>query len=475
MATVAQSGGLVKDLLSFLSQDREWYSQTRIGWRGIGLVMGEILALGQHRISDLLVALGCANTDWTAWYRLLSVRGRFNEEAASDRLVKESLAQVGTDEVYVVAVDSTQVPRSSQKMEGSSWLKNPRTPPFKIGIHRAQRFVNLSWLTPQQAGFRRAIPLRWLPAFPEKAVLQAHQPVKEQVVGVEVLQWLRQRLTQEGRARQPLLILADGSYDKPDFWKGLPTDSAALVRTARNRVLYHLPMAADQTGRGRPRLYGKRALAPQDYLSLKFGWTTTWVQVRGHERKMTYRVEGPFIRQTASAVALMLIVVKGQTWNRAGRGKRRPPVFYLVNAVWRDGQWQLLLPIDELLTAAWQRWEVEVVHREVKFVFGLGDKQCWHPRSAVTSVQWSAWVYAVLILLGYRHLGLPTPQSTRRAWYPHPKRWSLTDVLDLCRHDLYTLPEFNPFFPASSDNWPKMEAFLSHYCSILPHSPSFFP
>ena len=53
-----------------------------------------------------------------------------------------------------------------------------------------------------------------------------------------------------------------------------------------------------------------------------------------------------------------------------------------------------------------QRWEIEVCHRELKASFGLGDKQCWNPYAAVASVQWTAWVYSLLLLAGYRTWGL---------------------------------------------------------------------
>jgi len=44
-----------------------------------------------------------------------------------------------------------------------------------------------------------------------------------------------------------------------------------------------------------------------------------------------------------------------------------------------DNQWQLLLPVETLLAWLWQRWELEVAHREMRGGFGVGEKQCWHP------------------------------------------------------------------------------------------------
>ncbi len=74
-------------------------------------------------------------------------------------------------------------------MKGTSWLVCGRPPQWKVGLHRAPRFLNGSWLTPLSAGFYRAIPLRWLPAFPEQAVLGAHAPHKEHLAGVTLVPW----------------------------------------------------------------------------------------------------------------------------------------------------------------------------------------------------------------------------------------------------------------------------------------------
>lgn len=67
-----------------------------------------------------------------------------------------------------------------------------------------------------------------------------------------------------------MLSLVDGCYDKPEFWKGLPTGVIALVRTAKNWVLLHFP--ALYPGKGRRRTYGEQAPAPKDYLAKREGW-----------------------------------------------------------------------------------------------------------------------------------------------------------------------------------------------------------
>ena len=155
------------------------------------------------------------------------------------------------------------------------------------------------------------------------------------------------------------------------------------------------------------RKYGELAPKPQAiWQDKKTRWRNVAIDVRGKMRHLRVHVSGPFLRKGAAECPLMLIVVKGKH-RRGKRAYRRQPLPFLVNAV-QDavGHWSLPLPLDTLLFWAWQRWEVEVAHRELKTTFGLGHKQCFNPNAAVLSVQWSAWVYSLLLLAGYRTFGL---------------------------------------------------------------------
>jgi hypothetical protein len=125
--------------------------------------------------------------------------------------------------------------------------------------HRAQRFLHGSWLTPMEAGCSRAIPLRFLPAFPPKAKPASVPPQREWEAGLSFLHWVRQELDQAGRETQLLLNLADGSFDVLDFWRGLPEHTVLAVRTARNRRLYYLP---EKTPRSRSSRQVRRIGSP---------------------------------------------------------------------------------------------------------------------------------------------------------------------------------------------------------------------
>jgi len=119
-------------------------------------------------------------------------------------------------------------------------------------------------------------------------------------------------------------------------------------------------------------------------------------------------------------------------------------------------------PVAQLLGWAFQRWEVEVAHRECKSGLGLGEIQCWSREAAVLAVRWQAWSYGVLVLAGYRAWGLgrgPIRPPGRR--WNGSGRWSLNALWRGYRSELWGSEEFRPVFTATGDGWPKKEALLA--------------
>ena len=451
---------LLAKLFELLEVHRGAFQQERTYWRAVGMVLGEVFNFGRHTVTQVLMVLGITDGDWSGWYRLFS-RGRFAEAKTSRIFFRETLQHTSEAEPYVVGSDGVQIPRSSLRMPGTSWMKAPRTPVFKVGIHRAQRFVHGAWLTPMEDGYSRAIPLRFLPAFPAKAKPANVATQTEGEAGLSFLHWIRQGLDEEGRERQLLLALADGSFDRRNVWRSLPDRTVLAVRTARNRRLYSLP--EKRAGPGRPASYGALAPHPWEWLHKHITWQKREIPVRGKTILMKFQGLGPFVREGLPAIPLFLLVVKGmhrQVGKKKLRWKHRKPSFYLVSAVQLQGEWQLPLPIEIILAWLWQRWELEVAHREMKSGFGVGEKQCWNPTSTISSVQWNVWVYALLLLSAYRTWGLLHAPPIPTRWWQGAKRWSFNTLWRQFRSAFWNSPQFQALWTPSPNNWLKKESFL---------------
>lgn len=453
---------LVCELESLLRNCRSAFGQDRLYYRACALMFGELFTLGRHTLTQVLRALGETEHDHSAWYRLISEK-RFPEEQLSKRLVMETLDHVGEDEPYVMTVDGVQIPRTGRHVAGSSWWEAQDTAPFRRGLRMGQRFVEGAWLTPDEGGFCRAIPLRWIPAVTEKAVASNVEPRKEWEAGQDVLKWVRGVLDDHGREKQWILMLADGKYDTQGIWKDLPPRSVVMVRCARNRALYALPKRTPGQ-RGRPPLYGDRQPGPTAGLRKNKGWQEVVLQVRGYQRPLKYQVRGPYLVEGAPEQPLYLIVVRGQEWKKGQRHpkkKRRHPAFYLISAVEKDGEWVLPYPAEMLLYWMWQRWECEVAHREMKSSLGIGEKQCWSPNSALTAVQWGVWVYSMCVLAAYRAWGICGGPRRSGRWYKGAKRWSFTAMWQAYRGDLWAMSEFHPLYTPSLERWLKTETWMT--------------
>lgn len=462
---------LLDALRSLLVAHRPAFRQERTFLRAQALILGHLFAFAKRTITQSLLALGLIGYDWSAFYRLFD-EPRIDYEALTRCFLRQTLPHVAVSEPYVAVVDGVQLPRSSHKMPGTSWLKSPRTPPFRPGPHRAQRFLHLACLLPKsQEGYSRALPLRFEPAFPEKAVpAEGFCPKKQWEAALEAIRWLKGNLDESGRETQRILVLADGDFSVAELRAGLPEGVVLMSRCAKNRSLYSLPEGPSeergrQKRRGRRRKYGDRARRPEEWLAKRGGWHNSELLVRGRRVPARFRIEGPYVVKKAAERPVFLVVVKGIDRVRGAKRRTRKPAYWLVSAVLgEDGRWKLPYPAEELLSWAWQRWEVEVCHREMKSGFGLGEVQCWGPRSAILSVRWGVWCYGVMVLAGYRAWGLGRgPASLRPAgrWWGGSKRWSLGTLWRGYRSEAWGAEELRPIFAPSRGGWPKKEVLLA--------------
>jgi hypothetical protein len=272
--------------------------------------------------------------------------------------------------------------------------------------------------------------------------------------------WVRGHLDAAHRTAHRLLVLGDGHYSTAPCLADLPAQVTVLARCARNRALFALPTYR-ATGRGRQPRYGERGPTPQETLHRATAWQTVPVRVRGRTIPLTVAVTGPWLIRGAPFRPLALLVVRGIDRGKGVSRRQRDPQFFLVTLeLTQEDEWALPLPLGELLAWAWQRWEVEVMHRELKSGFGLGQQQAFSDRGTATVIPWLVWLYALLILTGYRTWGLGrgTGSACGRWWTA--RRWSIGRLRQGLRQELWQLGEFQPGWTRSPDSWQEIATWV---------------
>ena len=109
-----------------------------------------------------------------------------------------------------------------------------------------------------------------------------------------------------------------------------------------------------------------------------------------------------------------------------------------------------------LLFWAWQRWEVEVMHRELKSGFGLGQGQAWSAAGLQQTTRWVLWSYALVVLTAYQQWGMRTPDGGMVGRWHQPRRWSVGRALQQVRAELWRHPDFTPRWTTTPDAWAEM-------------------
>jgi hypothetical protein len=457
MAVNTQKCVLFPALEEIISLHRCAFRQRRTYLRCLWLVFGAIFAFGRKTLSQILISLGAQDCDWTAFYRLLSHK-RFCYETLSSCLLKAALARVVSSGIIAAAVDATHVVRSSKTMPGSSWGKSPRTACFKPGVARMQRFSHLCLLTELEQGYSRAIPIRMLPAPPPKAVECEYPACSEWEAGLAQINWLRSQLNalDDTLRSRRLLVAMDGGYDVNALVAAIPANVTCLIRSARNRKLFQMAPSVRPMRRGRRCVYGEEAPRPCQFAQMRKGWLFEKVKVRGRDFDVRFRVEGPFLVEGAAKSPVFLIVVGGYRRKIGGKLREGDPRYFLVNADWSKGKWQLPMEPKLLLAWAYQRWEIEVCHRELKTSFGMGQMQCWSVRASTMSVQWMAWAYSILMLAGYQawkgQLGGPIRSTT--AWFAGSRRWSFNNLWQGFRLEIWQRDPLKTVCPVTRNKPP---------------------
>jgi hypothetical protein len=422
--------------------DRGWqgaFPQGRSHQRAIEHAIALPCVFGRRTISRTISALGRSDRDWSGDYKIFS-RCQWDSNRLFDPVIDEYLDRYPKMPL-VSAIDDTKIRKTGRSIKSARWQRDPLSPPFHVNFMYGLRFVQASMLFPhyKEGDYPpRGIPVRFQEAPPlKKPGKRASQQDREHyselkktnnlsTQALDVIRNLRASVDQRGGGQRWLLITGDGSFSNKTMFNA-ELERTHLVTRCRKDARLCFPAR-----KGSRRKYDEQIFTPEEVRKNGNAWRWVRVYLGGKRRRVKYKeVKGVLWKRGAGQRRLRLVVIAPVPYklSRNSRTNYRQPAYFLST--------DLDTPIKLLIHACFDRWQIEVNHRDEKDILRVGEAQVRsqqsvprHPALAVAS-------YSLLLLAALKCFG---PGRTKE-YVPHPKwrkdskRPSFLDIVTLLRND----------------------------------------
>ena len=397
---------------------------------------------GRRTISRTLGALGRWDKDWSADYKMFS-RCLWKPERLFDPVIDEYLERYPRRPV-IAAIDDTKLRKTGRKIAGASWHRDPLSPPFHMNLMYGLRFLQASLLFAHyQEGDHppRGVPVRFQEAPPLKKPgkraseeqLEQYKKLKKEknlsTQALELIRDLRASLDQRGGTGRWLLMVGDASFANKTMFKAELDRTHMLARCRKDaRLCFRAP-------KGGRRKYAAEIFTPDQVRTQEErAWNRAQVYLEGKRRMVRYKeVKDVLWKRGAGTRSLRLIVIAPVPYRLSKNATRnyRDPAFFLTT--------DLKTSIKLLVQSCFDRWQIEVNHRDEKDILGVGQAQVRSPQSIPRHPALAVASYSLLLLAALKSFGpgrtedyIEQPKWRKK----RSKRPSFLDIVSKLRHEM---------------------------------------
>jgi DDE superfamily endonuclease len=407
--------------------------------RAVEHLVAGVSTMGRRTISRTISALGRDHQDWSADYKLFS-RSCWQPNGLFGVILSHGLSLTGQGPVPI-ALDDTKLKKVGRSIPQAGWHRDPLSPPFHTNLQWGLRYLQASLLVPHdpvsQTGCR-SLPIRFMPApwvkKPGKKASDEDRAIyrkqkKERNLsrtGCELLIDLRRELDQAGAQSRLLIAAVDGSFCNRALFSE-PLDRTRLLARARKdaRLCFPAPPGSHRT-------YSQERFTPEQVRQDdSIAWADATIFYAGQLRSIRYKQVSHVLWQRGSGKRpLRLFVIAPQPYKAPSGRAYRDPAYLLTD--------DLETPTPLLIQIYFDRWQIEVNHREEKSFIGVGDAQLWSELGASRHPTFQIACYSLILLAGILEFG-----TTRNEFYTLLPKWrkpsarpSILDLLTNIRLDL---------------------------------------
>ena len=436
---------LLCEFLAIVDDWRAVFPQQRTFQRAVRQAMGSLVCL-RRCLTRIIWTNGGQNRSWSAEYFLHS-RCQWEPQQLFQPILRRALAYC-PQRLVGVAIDDTRLRKTGRAIPQAFYQRDPLSPPFHLNLMLGLRFLQASLLVPLYRNApvgTRALPIRFQEVSrikrpgrkaTEDMRKQYREAVKQKNLSrsfVDMGKQLRQELDQAGGRDKVLVLTGDGSFCNRTCFGEIPERSVLLVRARRDARLCF--RAAEHSRR----FYAVEKFSP-DQIRKDDGraFKTTRVFYGGKRRRIRYKeINGVYWQRGAGQRPLRLIVIAPTPYRKRKSRKLyyRDPAYLLTT--------DLRSSLKQLLQIYFDRWQIEVNHREEKDTLGVGQAQLWNvtsvPRQPVLSVA----SYSALLLASLQAFGPEREKAYAELprWRRNARRPSALDLTTLLRKEMTQMPQ----------------------------------
>jgi hypothetical protein len=437
---------LLSEFLAITQDWRDVFPQQRTFQRGVRQALGSLVCLGRRCLSRIIWAHGGQHSSWSAEYFLHS-RCQWNPQQLFRPILKQALEHC-PQRLVGVALDDTRLRKTGRSIPQAFYQRDPLSPPFHLNLVLGLRFLQASLLVPlhrKAAVGARALPISFEEVSrvkrpgkkaTEELKKQYQEAVKQKNLSrsfVQMGQQLRSELDQAGGRSKVLVLAGDGSFCNRTCFAEIPERSVLLVRARKDAKLCFRAAAEDSR-----RFYALDKFTPEQIRKDDSrAWKTTKIFYGGKRRKMRYKEVAEVYWQRGAKQRPLRLIVLAPTPYRKSKSKRlyyRDPAYLFTSDLHSSPK--------QLLQIYFDRWQIEVNHREEKDTLGVGQAQLRNltavPKQPVLAVA----AYSALLLASLQAFGAergaayaPLPK-----WRRNARRPSCLDLITLLRKEMAQQP-----------------------------------
>jgi hypothetical protein len=436
---------LLAEFLAITADWRDVFPQQRTFQRAVRQAVGSLVCLGRRCLTRIIWTNGGQHRSWSAEYFLHS-RCRWEPQQLFRSILKRALAHC-PQRLVGVALDDTRLRKTGRSIPQAFYQRDPLSPPFHLNLVLGLRFLQASLLVPlhRNAGVgARALPIRFeevsrVKRPGKKATEEMKKQYKEAVKQknlsrsfVQMGQQLRQELDLAGGGHKVLVLAGDGSFCNRTCFGEIPERSVLLVRARKDAKLCF--RAPD----GSRRFYATDKFTPEQVRQDQSrDWKTTKIFYGGKRRKIRYKEVAEVYWQRGAKQRPLRLMVLAPTAYRKSHSKRlyyRDPAYLFTTDLHSSPK--------QLLQIYFDRWQIEVNHREEKDTLGVGQAQLWNVTSVPKQPVLAVAAYSALLLASLLAFGADRGAAYAQLpkWRRNARRPSCLDLVTLLRKELAQQP-----------------------------------